>query len=560
MKKLLIASIAAIVGLPAVFAQTFSVNVNPPEVYIETTGEVVVPVVITPSEDFDYQVFLSVEGSNLPPLLNLVFNKATVEPPYSNITLKIKGSAGLAENTYQVIVKGENGPAVSRDTIRVIVGGPACGFRTISLKEYWEPFTDMAIDQNDVKWFSYGTGLLSYDGNGFKSYNADMKLSWVKIDPQNNIWGGSVNGLLYYNRSTYTKYTTENSSLPSNVVYDIAFDDSGNKWIATQNGLARYNGSFWKLFSKDNAPFPTNNVRNVKIDPKGLIWVSVSGRHPDYEQEVYTNDRIFTYDGKSWAEPFNLDECAPRLEPGYPSGYPDNHFVHDIRFDDDGNTWIIRQADKFTIFRYKDGNLEMWGNKLKDVVSHYLKTSDCQEISGDDQSVASYMFMKSMLIARDGRMWFGDNRMGVDGELLLKDGNNWKVFNSGNSDFAGSQILSIEEDKNGKIWMLSETPLYGSSSNSTRALIEYTCNGVVAGVSDVKSETTGKIYPNPTTGEVFVPGSDKLNYNLFNSTGGEVASGKISGNQLNLSELNPGIYLLITNDGTVTRTEKIVKN
>ena len=46
-------------------------------------------------------------------------------------------------------------------------------------------------------------------------------------------------GLLVYDGAQWTPPTAENSGLISNLVYDIALDQTGNVWLATAEGLQR---------------------------------------------------------------------------------------------------------------------------------------------------------------------------------------------------------------------------------------------------------------------------------------------------------------------------------
>ncbi len=83
------------------------------------------------------------------------------------------------------------------------------------------------------------------------------------------------------------------------------------------------------------------------------------------------------------------------------------------------------------------------------------------------------------------------------------------------------------------------------------------------------TEMTGKeeflIYPNPGIGGIFqvtgLPASE-LTYEVYNYTGGIIATGKNNGArniQLNLSESSPGIYFIRFNSSGKSRTQKIIK-
>lgn len=61
------------------------------------------------------------------------------------------------------------------------------------------------------------------------------------VDGENNLWfsNNRGKGIAVYDGSDWHNYTTSNSELPSDKVYQIKFDSDGTKWIGTANGLAR---------------------------------------------------------------------------------------------------------------------------------------------------------------------------------------------------------------------------------------------------------------------------------------------------------------------------------
>jgi len=68
---------------------------------------------------------------------------------------------------------------------------------------------------------------------------------YVAVDSYNHKWfGNSEAGLSKFTGSTWTHFTTQNSRLPSNRVFAVAFDGAGNKWLATfGGGLVKYKGN-----------------------------------------------------------------------------------------------------------------------------------------------------------------------------------------------------------------------------------------------------------------------------------------------------------------------------
>ena len=67
------------------------------------------------------------------------------------------------------------------------------------------------------------------------------------------------------------------------------------------------------------------------------------------------------------------------------------------------------------------------------------------------------------------------------------------------------------------------------------------------------------VYPNPSYGSFTINVKGEVSYQLFNSIGQMVASGKVDGNTpIDVSFLNRGIYFLHLNNGEVTHSEKLI--
>jgi hypothetical protein len=61
------------------------------------------------------------------------------------------------------------------------------------------------------------------------------------IDPFNNLWIGTNEGLAGFDGSNWQTFNVLNSGLPNNIVVCMSIDVDGNKWIGTYNGLAVFN-------------------------------------------------------------------------------------------------------------------------------------------------------------------------------------------------------------------------------------------------------------------------------------------------------------------------------
>lgn len=87
----------------------------------------------------------------------------------------------------------------------------------------------------------------------------------IAVDGGNRKWFGTPRGISLYNATTdelIKSFTTENSPIPSNSIYDIAINSTdGEVFFATEKGLISY---------KSDATEPSKDFSNVKIYPNPI--------------------------------------------------------------------------------------------------------------------------------------------------------------------------------------------------------------------------------------------------------------------------------------------------
>ena len=113
------------------------------------------------------------------------------------------------------------------------------------LKE--ETTSDLFIDSLGNFWVAsveQGVGLIKEDTVVYLedlSFLNDKDVNYITESPLGKLWFGTNNSGVYSwerERNKIDSLNSSNSSLPSDTVWDIYFDDSGLLWISTQAGLA----------------------------------------------------------------------------------------------------------------------------------------------------------------------------------------------------------------------------------------------------------------------------------------------------------------------------------
>lgn len=159
-----------------------------------------------------------------------------------------------------------------------------------------------AIDKNNVFWGSLGFSAVgytpisvSYDGSNW-SYSPIMSGPCfnISVDPSNNKWFATYQGLVKFDGTNWTVYNTSNSPLLHDVVMRVLADKHGNIWVSSYGGFQKFDGFSWQNINLTALGFATTYAGLICEDQQGNIYVSSSnsGNIPPH--------KLAKYDGISW--------------------------------------------------------------------------------------------------------------------------------------------------------------------------------------------------------------------------------------------------------------------
>ena len=127
----------------------------------------------------------------------------------------------------------------------------------------------------------------------------------------------------------------------------------------------------------------------------------------------------------------------------------------------------------------------------------------------------------------------------------------------------GDTTQSITVNASG-IYTVTTTDILGCQSTTSDTVVVQTCSGVME--NDLSNAIS--VFPNPASGKLNfkwnASGTEYLNVHLYNSIGAEVLRGEkikvnsVTENQIDISQLSSGIYMLVIDNGNVRVTKKIV--
>ena len=333
---------------------------------------------------------------------------------------------------------------------------------------------------------TYGNGLFCYNTNtgNLNHYKSDKStkglvsnylLSMV-LDKNENIWVGTenmgVNKLSFANRNVQLLYPDpEKTIVNGNIVRSFLEDKNHNIWVSTKAGnLYKYDPT---LTRKETIFENKHNVYNMYQDNSGSIWLATkrngiielkNGKLPG--AVLYINspnpgslsqNTVFslTKDRKDrlWAATFGGGVCVkltPQGTDGFRTYFNDDEwirFAHYIFMDKKGDLWV---GTTNGVLRFNPDKLLANPKAYK----HYtfnVKDENC--LSNPE---VSYIFQDSK-----ENIWLGTAGGGLNKFLSEgKDGNGiFKVY-SNKQGMANDNIMAIQEDKTGCLWISTESGLH----------------------------------------------------------------------------------------------------
>lgn len=305
----------------------------------------------------------------------------------------------------------------------------------------------LAIDSSGYLWIgTQYSGIGKFDGSMCQIFNTknsrlphDQWNMEIEVDPEGNIWIGSLWYLSKYNGIDWKIYETGNPLSAYFSINDIKFDKNGIQWIAASwgfgqligdillqqfeglneelyclgvdndnniwigtngKGLIKYDGSTKTFFDTSNSPIPSNIIFDMKLDSKGNLWLAIP-------------EGLVKFDGTDWII-YNTDN----------SELPEN-IIYCIEIDENDVIWIGTQSNGLIKFdgvnwkRYKLSNSILPSNAI------YSITFDSKD-----------------------NAWIG-----TAGKALLNfDRTNWVLFDTSNSGLLNT-VFVLEFDKRGNLWI-----------------------------------------------------------------------------------------------------------
>jgi hypothetical protein len=263
---------------------------------------------------------------------------------------------------------------------------------------------------------------------------------------------GTSDGITCLDENGWQSFTTDNSPLGSDLVYDIRSCNDTSLIIAESSGASLFNGETWQTIELEGYNSPETAI----CDQQGRIWVA------HYKGVSY-------WEGQNWI-------TYPSTDLAF--GEAANDLVRDIAVTLDGKVWVLT-ANSVAVLENDDWTIFQEGNG-------FAKKHFFQNITVDGGG-NPWVAHSSGLMHHDGIGWIlNENsdlsspqalRIDVDGSILI--GTLTKgmfIFNTGNwlvdnqsANLSSNTINAIATDSQGRLWVATEWGLDIYNGSTWRA-------------------------------------------------------------------------------------------
>lgn len=312
------------------------------------------------------------------------------------------------------------------------------------------------IDKNNVKWLGTDAGLVKYDGTNFTLYSSQ----------NSNLPSGNISGI---------KNTSDNKQLILTSRYLSVFDgqtfvnhpysvsgdwltsldvDGDNIYVGTRhNGLMRYqDGKFTAMYQCETGSSTNTISFSSCSDDKGNVYVGTANEllkydqnnewhrmchQKDYSSSLFRVSVTQTdHEGNLWVKLNRSDTCLLKISDTDTIAFTTKDIkygldINLLAFDSKDNLWAATTGSG--LYKY-DG--KTWQHY--DTSNSGLKANEIQSLAIDHDIV-----------------WCGamDSNNSSNGGLFKIDGKDWTWYNKSNSPMPSNLVTAIAPDKN-VLWLV----------------------------------------------------------------------------------------------------------
>lgn len=383
-----------------------------------------------------------------------------------------------------------------------------------------------------ILFFINQANAQEFELDNWNQQNSDLgnnTIQVIEIDQLGKLWVGTDFGLYTYDGEVWESITTANSTIASDKIRSITFDDLNHPWVGTfNNGITYYNGEQWNNFTTQNSPLPNNFIKDLKFDINNILWIASIGgfvkkagedwftwntSNTDMWSNHITSILVDKNTNDKYVGTMNgglliiKEDTLHSIEKSTTHGIPDNT-IYGLAFLNSNELWTVAPSGGLMI-RYSS---EQW-------LWYNAENSDLPSSSYNAIQTGEKAFLGSQ-----------------DAGVVIHNNEDITVVNTFNSNLATDEItnLKLSEDEN-FLWI-------GTSANGLYRL-------TLTETADLHNENTLtqiNVSPNPTSEKVTIS-----NYtgqlSIYSLEGKLLTMIQVENNtKIDVSKYSPGIYILKT--------------
>lgn len=336
----------------------------------------------------------------------------------------------------------------------------------------------MIQDQKGYIWFATQDGLNVFNGNIFKFYGCSYRptqdkdsgtyniLSILQHADGERIWVATQSASVFLFDPRTEKFEEMNlrevASARPNLCYCIAYDRNGDLWIGTDSGIFVFDeseGSF-RCYSSQNSTLPTDLISSIFCDSQGTVWVGSEKGLSKFNPA--TNDFVNIRIASGPTAKNRSDHIIAIAEDSSQNlwvGSWDNGFAR-VNKNNNSLTYVRGLTDMvhFDILRVRnivpDTHNTLWVCTNIGLFRYDISDNHLTHVVLSTRQLTDNIY--SCLKDREGGLWIGTYFNGV--YYISPRARQIECYTLDNvlENLHGSAISSFCEDKDGRVWVASE--------------------------------------------------------------------------------------------------------
>lgn len=289
----------------------------------------------------------------------------------------------------------------------------------------------------------------------FQTYTVGNRNVKVLLVDGDNLWIGTSQGLLNYDKATYNSFKayTYDNGLLSNGIFSITIDKDGKKWVGTYGGgLSVFDGKIWKNYNVPDG-LCDSFVYDVLFENDDTMWIATWSGANRVRGDITKRT--------NW-ETFTVENTNNELG---------DDWVYALDKDRSGVMWLGTEVG---ISRFDGKSWEKWDHKNGMGASFEVVNDDNavmnaalagshhagqqRQVGLLQRNVGNYNpnYVVSMIMDRNDNLWLGTWGGGLSRfDINKREFKNYTVKDG----LPGNYIISLAESPDGNLWIGSNEGL-----------------------------------------------------------------------------------------------------